>query len=159
MIQLRVSSIRLPVGQPEAELSRVVAARTGIAEADFRAFRILRKSLDARQRDRLQFVYSVVLSVDTWNPRRSRGSEGVTIEAWEAQPFEDATPGTSPMPQRPVVVGSGPAGLLAGYYLALKGYRPLILERGQCVRDRVPAIRQFDAGGAHDPENNYLFGE
>jgi uncharacterized FAD-dependent dehydrogenase len=61
--------------------------------------------------------------------------------------------------QRPVVVGAGPAGLLAGYYLALRGYSPLILERGQAVKERVPAIREFDHGGAHDPENNYLFGE
>ena len=60
---------------------------------------------------------------------------------------------------RPVVVGSGPAGLLAGYYLAAKGYRPLILERGKAVKERVPAIRDFDRGGPHDPENNYLFGE
>ena len=57
------------------------------------------------------------------------------------------------------MIGSGPAGLLAGYFLAMKGYRPLIIERGQPVKQRVPAIRAFEAGGEHDPENNYLFGE
>jgi hypothetical protein len=56
-------------------------------------------------------------------------------------------------------VGSGPAGLLAGYFLALRGYKPLIIERGQAVKERVPAIREFDGGGVHDEENNYLFGE
>ena len=49
--------------------------------------------------------------------------------------------------------------MLAGYFLALHGYRPIIIERGQAVRDRVPAIRHFDSGGEHDNENNYLFGE
>ena len=73
--------------------------------------------------------------------------------------FEDPEPGRDPLEQRPVVIGSGPAGLLAGYLLALKGYRPLIIERGQPVKQRVPAIRAFEAGGEHDPENNYLFGE
>ena len=63
------------------------------------------------------------------------------------------------MENRPVVVGSGPAGLLAGYYLAQKGYRPLILERGFPVKERVPAIRRFDDGGPFEPQNNYLFGE
>ena len=58
-----------------------------------------------------------------------------------------------------MIVGSGPAGLLAGYYLALKGYRPIILERGLAVKERVPAIRKFDRGGELDVENNYLFGE
>jgi uncharacterized FAD-dependent dehydrogenase len=58
-----------------------------------------------------------------------------------------------------VIVGSGPAGLAAGYYLAVRGYRPLILERGRPVKARVQSIRAFDAGGPHDPEDNYLFGE
>jgi len=88
-----------------------------------------------------------------------RGRDGIQIEAWEEPTFEEPAIGTEPMPERPVVVGSGPAGLLAGYFLALRGYRPLILERGQAVRERVPAIREFDGGGPHDPENNYLFGE
>src|SRR5690606_17152345 len=54
---------------------------------------------------------------------------------------------------------SGPAGLLAGYYLAQRGYRPLILERGQAVKERVSAIRDFDSGGAFDRARNYLFGD
>ena len=61
--------------------------------------------------------------------------------------------------ERPIVVGSGPGGLLAAYYLAVRGYRPLVLERGEPVKERVPAIRAFDRGGPLDRENNYLFGE
>ena len=53
----------------------------------------------------------------------------------------------------------GPAGLFAGYLLALSGYRPLILERGRAVKDRVADVRRFDRKGALDPESNYLFGE
>jgi uncharacterized FAD-dependent dehydrogenase len=81
------------------------------------------------------------------------------VEAFVPTIFEDAPPGTEALPERPVVVGSGPGGLLAAYYLAQRGYRPLVIERGDRVRERVPAIRAFDAGGPHDPENNYLFGE
>ena len=58
-----------------------------------------------------------------------------------------------------MIVGAGPAGLIAGYLLALQGYRPLILERGRAVKDRVADVRRFDAGGPVDPESNYLFGE
>ena len=57
------------------------------------------------------------------------------------------------------MIGAGPAGLFAGYFLALAGYAPLILERGRDVKDRVADVRRFDGGGTLDPESNYLFGE
>ncbi len=68
-------------------------------------------------------------------------------------------PGKRPLPHRPVVIGSGPGGLVAAYFLAEQGYRPLVLERGRAVRDRIRDVRAFDAGGPFDPESNYLFGE
>src|SRR5262245_7278620 len=68
-------------------------------------------------------------------------------------------PGAAPLVHRPVVVGSGPAGLVAAYFLAEAGYRPLVLERGQPVGRRIRDVRAFDAGGPLDPESNYLFGE
>src|SRR5262245_22942697 len=60
---------------------------------------------------------------------------------------------------RPIIIGAGPAGLIAGYMLAEQGYQPLILERGRGVKDRVADVRSFDGGGPVDPESNYLFGE
>src|SRR5262249_56442620 len=68
-------------------------------------------------------------------------------------------PGAVFLENRPVVVGSGPGGLVAAYFLAAQGYQPLVLERGKAVRDRIHDVRAFDAGGPHNPESNYLFGE
>ena len=68
--------------------------------------------------------------------------------------------GDIPLTDRPVVVvGSGPAGLVAAYFLAAEGYQPLLLERGRAVRERIHDVHRFDAGGTFDPESNYLFGE
>ena len=63
-----------------------------------------------------------------------------------------------PLKHRPVVVGP-PAGLVAGYFLAEQGYRPIVLERGPAVRERIRDVHRFDSCGAFDPESNYLFGE
>ena len=156
---LRISNLRRPVDEPETELRRVLTQRLDISDADLLAWRILRKSLDARSRREFSFVYSVVVDVadqtEAWLIERHDPEIAVHVPA----AFDDPSPGAIPLANRPVVVGTGPAGLLAGYYLAFRGYRPLLIERGPPVKDRVAAVRQFDAGGELDSENNYLFGE
>ncbi len=156
---LKVTNIRLPVEEPESALETAVAQRLGVKPEELLGWRILRKSLDARKRDRLEFVYSVVVDLADEETRFSKLEPGGDVQRFQLAEFDDPPPGREPLSERPVVVGSGPAGLLAGYYLALKGYRPLVIERGQAVKDRAGAIRSFDRGGKFDHENNYLFGE
>lgn len=160
-MSVRVANVRLPVGAPEADVAAVASRRLGVEAGDLTRWRILKKSLDARSPRDLQFVYTVLVDLPDEVLRSPRVQSKLTgeVQAYSPPVFDDPEPGASPLPHRPVVVGSGPAGLLAGYYLAWKGYRPLILERGQPVKERVPAVRAFDAGGPHDRENNYLFGE
>lgn len=153
---VRVNNLRLPVEAPEADLPAAAARVLGRLVGDLGPWRILRKSLDARSRSDLRFVYSVMLELPGESNSQTHHAD---VQPFEAEFFDDPPPGVQPLEQRPVVVGSGPAGLAAGYYLALKGYRPLILERGRPVKERVQTIRAFDAGGPHDPEDNYLFGE
>lgn len=153
---VRVNNLRLPVESPEAELPVAAARQMGRRVSDFGPWRILRKSLDARSRDDLRFVYSVVVEMPD---AAAAPTASADVQPFSAEPFDDPAPGQQPLEHRPVIVGSGPAGLAAGYYLAQKGYRPLIIERGRPVKERVPAIREFDRGGPHDPEDNYLFGE
>ncbi len=156
---LRITHFRTPVELPENQLASEVARRLAVPNADLSSLKIIRRSLDARNRQRLEFVYSFSLLVPDADADRFWRGDGFQIEPWSMPEFEDAEPGSAALPHRPVIVGSGPAGLLAGYYLALKGFRPLIIERGQAVKERVPAIRDFDSGGEHDNDNNYLFGE
>jgi hypothetical protein len=161
----RITNLRLPVDLPEEELPAEVARRLGMQPAELGPFRIVRKSLDARRRHDLQFVYTLTI----FPPAAAAGTEGerrlrawrrrVEIAPFTADRFVDPPSGAQALEHPPVIVGSGPAGLMAGLYLAEHGYQPVILERGAPVKERVPAIRRFDRGGPHDPESNYLFGE
>jgi uncharacterized FAD-dependent dehydrogenase len=156
---LKLSNIRVPVSFPEAELPQILAEKLHVPADSFVRWRILRKSLDARSRNSLQFVYSAVIDLTDDAERHSLAKATDDLKSFVPPEFEEPPRGTAGLPERPVVVGSGPAGLLAAYYLAIRGYRPLVIERGAAVKERVPAIRLFDSGGAHDPDNNYLFGE
>ena len=160
---IRLSNLRLPVDAPEAELPAEVAGALALKPADIRRWRILRKSLDVRDKRDLAFVYSTEVVVDDevrMLARAHAARRGIQADLFTEPPFEMATPGGEPLRERPVVIGSGPAGLFAAYFLARHGYRPLILERGKSVRERIGDVRALETeGGPHDPESNYLFGE
>lgn len=160
-MSLRLSNIRLGVDADEQELPSRIAQTLGVAVGDIGPWRILRKSLDARDPDDLSFVYATEVEV----PHESHYLEmepvrgGVQISAYSEEPFEMPEAGSTPLPHRPIIIGSGPAGLSAAYFLAERGYRPLVLERGAPVSERIRDVRAFDEGGPHNRESNYLFGE
>jgi uncharacterized protein len=158
---LRVSNLRLSVDAPESALRDRLAGALGLPPGELRAWRILRKSLDVRDKRDLQFVYNAeVLLPEGEEPNiLKRARDGPQVEAFREPPFEMPEPGPAPLAHRPVVVGSGPAGLIAAYFLAERGYRPLVLERGTPVTERIRDVKAFDAGGPFEPESNYLFGE
>jgi uncharacterized FAD-dependent dehydrogenase len=156
-MSLRVSNLRLPVEEPEASLPTHLARSLGVAPGDLRHWRILRKALDVRDKRHIRFVYNFEVDLGDAKPRAA--SDEAQVESHDELPFAMPEPGSLPIRERPVVVGSGPGGLVCAYFLALHGYRPIVLERGTHVTDRIRDVKRFDAGGEFHPESNYLFGE
>jgi uncharacterized FAD-dependent dehydrogenase len=155
-MSVKINNIRLELDDPEESLATRAAGRLGLpAEAVLR-WRILRKSLDARRHDDLHFVYAMEVELPEGEAPAAADPD---VQPYQPEQFSWPEPGRQRLEHRPVIIGAGPAGLIAGYLLAEHGYRPLILERGRAVKDRVADVRRFDAGGALDPESNYLFGE
>ncbi len=163
MMAIRVSNLRLALDEPEAALPGYLAKALGVPAERFASWRILRKSLDARKKNAFHFVYSAEIrlpddeaKVVEHARKRARFTQ---IELHEEPTFRLPDAGTTPLKHRPIVVGSGPGGLVAAYFLAQQGYQPILLERGRAVRERIHDVNAFDQGGPFHPESNYLFGE
>jgi uncharacterized FAD-dependent dehydrogenase len=164
-MSIRISNVRTSLDEPEASLAHRLVGLLGISESELAHWRILRKSLDTRQKGSLRFVYTLEATLKGNNETRvtqlapQAGRDSVRLELYHESVFEMPAPGSRPLDYRPIVIGSGPAGLVAAYLLAERGYRPLVLERGRPVRDRIHDVHAFDSGGLLNPESNYLFGE
>ena len=160
---IRLSNIRMGLEEPELALIARAATALDVQPNDIAHWRILRKSLDLRDKSRLAYVYSLEVAVGEDESRVAAGAarrgRGIMADLYREPTFEMPAPGHEALGNRPVIVGAGPAGALAAYFLAEQGYRPLVLERGRAVRERIADMRAFDAGGPHNPESNYLFGE
>ncbi len=160
---IRLANLRLGLDESETALPERITAALAITPSDLKRWRILRKSLDVRNKADIHFVYTAEATVADDEMRLVRQAEraarGMRVELYDEPPYLMPEPGGEPLPLPPVVVGSGPAGLVAAYFLAEQGYRPIVLERGQPVSQRIRDVRAFDEGGSLDPESNYLFGE
>ena len=122
MPSIRISNLTTNVFEPETDLPKRLARTLSVSEADVARWRILRKSLDARSRRELKFVYTLLVELpDSEQIASLLAKTPPNLELFVAPIFEDVTSGTTPLEQRPVVIGSGPAGLLAGYFLAARG--------------------------------------
>ncbi len=143
----------------EAKLPQKLAEKLRISPRRIREVSVVRRSLDSRRGRPPRYVYLLEVELDPEVERALLARKNPPVRP--AKPPESLSPPplTSPPTRRPVVVGSGPAGLFAAWRLTMAGTRPLVIERGPEVKTRSLRWADFLRGGEFDQEANLLFGE
>ena len=155
-----IESITVPLDAKEQEIfaaAKQRLKRLGVKTEQF-SLSLFRRSVDARDRANVQFVYSVLAThVNGIYPQNEALLQKHKIRLLCAQQIIPEY-GTEPITAPPLVVGMGPAGLFAALMLAQNGYRPIIIDRGDCVEDRVGSVNRFYQTQQLDTESNIQFG-
>lgn len=133
---------RIPY-QRDPDLAALVAAHLGLTPDQIGEIRVLKRSLDARQRHKLAWVYS--LEVYFRGEEVARAFEPFPQVAWKGPP--------------PLILGAGPAGLFAAHTFLAHGIKPVLFERGARTHARMLKISRYWRRGELDPDSNVCNGE
>lgn len=156
---IRIDQLKIKVNDKQPDIRRAVISKLKISESELKDSGIIRRSLDARKKPELFYVYSIWAECKNEDKILKRFSKDPGISSYV--PFEYKLPecGSEQLVHRPVVVGMGPAGLFCAYELARAGFKPLVIERGRCVEDRARDVEEFWETGILDTASNVQFGE
>ena len=157
----RISQIKLALGEPKELLTKKIKKKLGNS-IKIKEYKIVKESIDARDKGDIKFVYTVDFDVE-----QRQGARKITLKPDPKKnlsiapdmSYKAPEPGVRELKHKPVIAGFGPCGIFCALILAQQGYRPIVLERGKCVSERAEDVQNFWAGGALNTESNVQFGE
>ncbi|MEH6581513.1 MAG: NAD(P)/FAD-dependent oxidoreductase [Halioglobus sp.] len=159
---LRLNEIKLPLDHSDEALRSAIVEKLEIDERDLLSFDIFKRSYDARKKHRILLIYQldVALSGDAEQRVLARSS---TIQPSPDTSYRFVAQADALFPkagqQRPLIIGFGPCGILAALVLAQMGLKPIVLERGQDVRQRTQDTWGFWRKRKLNTESNVQYGE
>ncbi len=160
---IRISQIKLPCGHSARDLEEKILKALGLKhERAGLSYGIVRHSVDARKKPDLYDIYTVDVRVSggpAGEKKLVRKARSRDVACVSPRSYRFPSPRAGEETERPVIVGAGPAGLFCALVLAGNGYRPLIIERGAPVEERIRDIEAFWKTGRLDPSSNVQFGE
>ncbi len=152
---IRIHDISITLNESESDLPKKCAGVLGVSAEVILSLHIRKKSLDARKKNDIRFIYTLDVELrDETSVLKRVNSPKVTL----VEDFQYGIPKVSAA-SRPVIAGFGPAGMFAALVLAQAGLRPIVLERGLDAKTRSEKVKLFWETGELDPECNVQFGE
>lgn len=151
---IRINNIKIPVNHKPADIKIKAAEMLNVNNREIEEYKITGQAVDARNKNNVMYVYSIDVKIK--NEKNFLNNKNVKL----TEQFDYSIDKIGKVPEnRPVVVGSGPAGIFSALILAEAGLRPIILERGKNVDERKKDVYNFFKTGNLDTESNVQFGE
>lgn len=163
VIMIHINQVKLEVGHTAEQLYKKVASMLRVPQKDILGIDIIRQSIDARKKPDIFYSYVVDVKVNGEEKllktiARDK-NKALQMSKSETVHYQFPQSGKKKLKHPVVIVGMGPAGLFCAYYLALHGYRPVLLERGKDVESRQEDVAHFWQGGKLLADSNVQFGE
>ena len=155
---IRIGQLKLQPNHTEKDLIKKLAKTLHISEKEIRSYQIKKQSIDARKKPDVTYVYTVDVTVEN-ETQVLKKQKGNNVSIANEKPYLFQRSGEILMNQRPIIIGSGPAGLFCAYMLAQHGYRPVLFERGASVEERTADVQVFWDTGQLKLNSNVQFGD
>jgi len=159
---IKITQLKLSIDHTQDDLVKAINKTLKLKNNQLKSFKLLKKSIDARKKHEIKYIYAmdVELAMDhKAELALVKKLKNANVVVSDTKYYNFKPTGDEVMTERPVVIGTGPAGLFAAYMLAKDGYRPIVVERGQDVDQRIQTVEKFWEDNKLNPESNVQFGE
>ena len=154
---IRISSVKLPLGYTDEDIVKACAKELRVPQKAIEKTALYRRSIDARHKDDIRYITSVDVYLNSDEKTVLRKAKSKNAAITEEYRYVPLTPKDAA--KRPLIVGTGPAGLFCALTLAQSGIRPIVIERGSRVEERTKVIDRLWHNAELNTECNVQFGE
>ncbi|MCE1182178.1 MAG: NAD(P)/FAD-dependent oxidoreductase [Rhodocyclales bacterium] len=156
---LRLTEVKLPLDHPQEAILEAICQRLGVPASDVQGYTIFRRGYDARKKSNIFLIYTLDIEVANEEKLLAQFADDKHVVPTPDTNYKYVAQAPANLAKRPVIIGMGPCGFMAGLILAQMGFKPIILERGKAVRERTKDTWGLWRKNNLNPESNVQFGE